>query len=207
VGLRRAILVSPSRERGAQKRLQRPRFRSWEHHDTVAAGRCHLWNKAPGVVGKTHPHRLNTKGPATVPAFCVSHGNRSRCRLSTRSSLRLSVAQPLGYFCPASGIARSPPVHVPGSCAPLEPYRRRVDYRVKRSSVIRGIGPRVSPIIPITVGRSRRERLAPRTFRLRRASARSHVGSRSTPLAPGDGDRRAGSLRWRRTPNDGSPHA
>jgi hypothetical protein len=54
---------------------QRPRFRIWEHHHTVAAGRCHLWNKAPGGVGKTHPHRLNTKGPATVPAFCVSRAS------------------------------------------------------------------------------------------------------------------------------------
>ena len=110
------------------------------------------------------------------------------------------------YFCPASGIARSPPVRVPGSCAPLERYRRRVDYRVIRSSVIRGIGSRVSPIIPITVGRSRRERLAPRTFRLRRASARSHVASRSTPLALGDRGG-GGPCRGRRTPNDGSPHA
>jgi hypothetical protein len=54
---------------------------------------------------------------------------------------------------------------------------------VVRTPVIRGIGPRASPFVSITLGRSRRERLAAGNFRLRRASARSHVGSRSIPLA------------------------
>ena len=100
------------------------------------------------------------------------------------------VARPVkGYVTPsmlsliASGIARSPPVRVPGSCPLLEPCRWRVDYRGVPSTVIRGIGPRASPIVSITLGRSRRERLAAGNFRLRRASARSHVGSRSIPLA------------------------
>ena len=35
--------------------------------------------------------------------------------------------------------------------------RPRVDYRVVRSTVIRGIGPRESPIVSITLGRSRRD--------------------------------------------------
>jgi hypothetical protein len=83
----------------------------------------------------------------------------------------------------ASGIDRSHPVRVPGSCPLLEHFRWRVDYRVVPSTVIRGIGPRASPVVSITLGRSRRERLATSTFRLRLASARSHVGSRSIPLA------------------------
>jgi hypothetical protein len=60
---KRGMLHSPSPHRTVlKKRLKRPRFRNWEHHDKVAAGRCHLWSIAPGAVDRLAPKTLNTKG-------------------------------------------------------------------------------------------------------------------------------------------------
>jgi hypothetical protein len=58
--------------RGAWKRLLATTLPpNWEHNDTVAAGRCNLWNIAPGAADRLAPKDADHEGPATAPAFCV----------------------------------------------------------------------------------------------------------------------------------------
>jgi hypothetical protein len=77
---KRAILTSltVATRTVLKKRLKRPRFRNWEHHDKVAAGRCHLWSIAPGAVDRLAPKTLNTKGRLQRrPFVCVRQAWRA----------------------------------------------------------------------------------------------------------------------------------
>ena len=55
-----------------------------EHNETVVAGRCNLWNIAPGAVTRLLPKTLNMKGrPQCRPFVCLTRVDRlaiSTCR-------------------------------------------------------------------------------------------------------------------------------